>query len=274
MTPTIDLTSLTPAEIDQRLGPVHHRHAVALGRLRHARKQVKRRPADIYWHGEVERLTVALDEAADELWAFDDEWQKRGGWTRSWLCVTNGSGGHFHRTQFCQSLSNTSMLALAYSLSGADDTTLVDMAGSDACTFCYPNAPVDREANGSKAAKAIQACRDAQNAAKGIARLVADIERDTALVDNIEAADTIEAAETLRSGRTVVPYSRVYSRFSSYTRPIVDKRSKTNAVKKARRLLAEDAADLERMNAIVAAAAHLEWETWQEGQVPAARKTT
>lgn len=274
-TATLDLTVATPAEIDYALGPVHYRHAVALNQLIHARgdlAKLRRHQPTSRWgeqllaeaEANVDRYVAEVETAGEALAEFQAEWDRRGGWTRSWLCVTSGHG-HFHRTHQCQTLRNTSQLALAYSLSGLDDATLVAMAGSDACTYCYPNAPVDRPAEGWRATGNMLLAERAQQAARQIAHLDEDIDRMTSRVVAMETAGDLAEAERLRNG------DGSYSPFRSYTRTIVDKRSHTNAVKKARRIIVNAQDARTAAQAHIDAAAHLDWAAWQPGLVPAHR---
>jgi hypothetical protein len=88
---------------------------------------------------ELERLDDMIVAEDQRLEPFEQEWRRRGGWTRAYL-VTNDDG-HIHRSTNCQSLHRTTQLAWLPELSGADDEQIIAHAGFSACTFCYPDAP-------------------------------------------------------------------------------------------------------------------------------------
>lgn len=269
-TPTIDLATATPAEIDYALGPVHRRYTVALAELgqarARARRSVKYGSADTYYQDEIDRCAAEADEAEAALKAFDDEWTRRGGWTRSWLCVTSGHG-HFHRTNFCQTLRNTSQLALAYSLSGLDDATLVAMAGSDACTYCYPNAPVELPAGGRRATGDVRLAEDAQQAWENLNRYGVE----GALYQSTLTAIADERL-SVEHAACVIADAQRHERWwytASPRRPVVDKRTLTAARKRIEKRLAEVDVLLAQSLDTINAAAHLNWRAWKPGLVPA-----
>lgn len=70
------------------------------------------------------------------------EFKRRGGWTRAFLVVTQGTG-HVHSSMHCTTCYATTQYAWLPELSGSDEAAIVAAAGQDACTICYPSAPVD-----------------------------------------------------------------------------------------------------------------------------------
>lgn len=109
---------------------------------------------------------------------YEAEFNRRGGWTRAFL-VTN-AGGHVHRTRACSTCFPTTRFAWLTDLSGHNEAEIVELAGSAACTTCYPSAPVDvlrrptRLEDPAVTAKReererAKAARDAAKAAKAIA---------------------------------------------------------------------------------------------------------
>jgi hypothetical protein len=98
-----------------------------------------------------ERLAVAQD-LAEQMEPLNDEFIDRGGWTRAFL-VTN-QNGHVHKSMDCSSCfkpgydnSGNYRVGTRYhwvtELSDATEAEVVKAAGSDACTVCYPSAPVE-----------------------------------------------------------------------------------------------------------------------------------
>lgn len=82
---------------------------------------------------------VAAEE--DRMVPFEDEFDRRGGWTRAFM--TTGSDPHVHSSRDCQSCYPTTRYAWLPEYSGHDENEIVDDAGMTACTYCYPSAPVD-----------------------------------------------------------------------------------------------------------------------------------
>ena len=70
------------------------------------------------------------------------EFTRRGGWTRAFLVVTNGTG-HVHTSQACHTCYATTQFNWMTSFSGKDEAEIVEAAGDRACTVCYPSAPVE-----------------------------------------------------------------------------------------------------------------------------------
>lgn len=90
-----------------------------------------------------EAATTALTMIRGDIDNTVDEYNRRGGWTRAYLCLT--PGGHVHASAYCSTLNNgptSSDVALLPQYSGQDEDTIVKDAGYRACTVCYPSAPV------------------------------------------------------------------------------------------------------------------------------------
>jgi hypothetical protein len=69
------------------------------------------------------------------------EFKRRGGWTRAFLATS--AGGHIHSSRECSTCYETTQFFWFTDLSGHDEAEIVAKAGSDACTVCYPSAPVN-----------------------------------------------------------------------------------------------------------------------------------
>ena len=62
-------------------------------------------------------------------------------WTRAFL-VSN-SNGHVHSSMDCKTCFNTTRYNWLVQYSNDDENTIVEDAGQDACTICYPSAPAE-----------------------------------------------------------------------------------------------------------------------------------
>jgi hypothetical protein len=92
-------------------------------------------------------------------------------WTRAFLVLA--SNGHVHKNRDCSTCFPTTRYAWLVQYSNDDENTIVEDAGQDACTVCYPSAPADvlnrpsRIVTADKIAKAeAKAERDAKKAAR------------------------------------------------------------------------------------------------------------
>lgn len=63
------------------------------------------------------------------------------GWTRAFLVTNNG--GHVHNTMNCNTCYPTTEFAWLVDYSADLESTIVEAAGEEACTVCYPSAPAD-----------------------------------------------------------------------------------------------------------------------------------
>lgn len=70
------------------------------------------------------------------------EFKRRGGWTRAYLVVTKGTG-HVHSSMYCSTCYPTTQFAWLPTMSGHDESEIVEAAGERACTVCYPTAPAE-----------------------------------------------------------------------------------------------------------------------------------
>lgn len=175
-----------------------------------------------------ERALVRLTEAREALAAnraeqapLHAEFTRRGGWTRAFLVLN--TGGHVHSSMDCDTcyqprIVNGEMrpgteFGWLPQESGKTEAEIVEGAGSDACTRCFPSAPVDVlrrkrttfhatevEAAAAKAAKA------AEKAAKAAAKQVkadADDLRTTVVLTAADSGwDYRNGISTIRKARS------------------------------------------------------------------------
>jgi hypothetical protein len=92
-------------------------------------------------------------------------------WTRAFLVLA--SNGHVHSSMDCNTCFPTTRYNWLVQYSNDDENTIVEDAGQDACTICYPSAPAEvlnrpsRIVTADKIAKAeAKAWRDAKKAEK------------------------------------------------------------------------------------------------------------
>jgi hypothetical protein len=92
-------------------------------------------------------------------------------WTRAFLVIN--SNGHVHSSMDCSTCFSTTRYNWLIQYSNDDENTIVEDAGKDACTICYPSAPAEvlnrpsRIVTADKVAKAqAKAERDAKREAK------------------------------------------------------------------------------------------------------------
>ena len=96
---------------------------------------------------------------------------KQDPWTRAFLVIN--SNGHVHSSMNCNTCFDTTRYNWLIQYSNDDENTIVEDAGQDACTICYPSAPAEvlnrpsRIVTADKIAKAqAKAERDAKREAK------------------------------------------------------------------------------------------------------------
>lgn len=196
----MNLTTATPAEIDAELAEIYGRIYTAQAAWLGAKKRLadmtrandvnvsrfayRYTDADFAKAQErIETTEAALDAVRAETAPYDAEYDRRGGWTRAFLVTTTGVG-HVHSSTRCSTCFPTTEFGWLTELSGKTEAEIVAAAGADACTVCYPSAPVDTAGPRSvytKAEKktaeekaARQAELDAKRAAKAAKAITAE----------------------------------------------------------------------------------------------------
>lgn len=238
----MDLTTQTPAEIDTALAEIHERIYDATIKRDRYETDVARVQAHLdniadghkSWgwgtEADLERyrtellaLDMQITVMREECRPYDNEFARRGGWTRAWL--VDNAGGHVHNTMACNTCFVTTKFGWLPQVSGMDESEIVALAGQDACTICYPTAPAEVLNNpGRLELPARKAEREAREAAKA-ARQAKKIERGITpdgeplvivVEEGVYPADywhersrgrsfrTTETVKTLRSARTLL----------------------------------------------------------------------
>lgn len=183
----MDLTTATPVEIDTVLAEIMKKAATLQASYDYeiaAAREIEKGVAK-FEAGDMRYSGWSLDEAAEHRAAADkiatqilildeearplnEEFERRGGWTRAFLATS--TNGHIHSSRSCSTCRFTTTFYWFTDLSGHDEAEIVTKAGSDACTVCYPSAPVNDlkrpRSIFSDDEKAAQQARDERAAAK------------------------------------------------------------------------------------------------------------
>jgi 8-oxo-dGTP pyrophosphatase MutT (NUDIX family)/GNAT superfamily N-acetyltransferase len=169
-----DLSTKSPGEIDQRLADHHEKYSehrrredMAMASMHHAvgDKQTYITRSQKRWgksdeeimHHDTSGMTpwntkdyesaksrhreagAGIDHEQDQINRHNDEFSKRGGWSRFFLVPD----GHIHSSMGCHSCRPTTKFAWLPHLSGKSEGEAVEQHGPHLCTHCYPSAPTE-----------------------------------------------------------------------------------------------------------------------------------
>jgi len=247
----MDLTTSTPAEIDTALAPIEGRIGDLVGRLMQqvqyrqdhvegmAKLAAGNRIYSSYSQSGIDRIDAVIAEiksgiatAKAEAAPLHAEFTRRGGWTRAFLVLTSGKG-HVHSSMNCSTCYSTTQYGWLPQVSGHDEAEIVSGAGSDACTVCFPSAPVETagartilhstEVDAQAARDERQAKRDAK-AAKAAADALIDPATSKAIRDSSgweakeksATSDYVEAAAYLQAVAEGYPHAGRVSNCAVY----------------------------------------------------------
>lgn len=150
----INLTTMSPAEIDEKLAEIHGRTAVAydawVNESAKAQKIEDALRGRTFWTDKdlasslarADKLQKAYLAAKAEAVPFNEEYEARGRWTRAFIVID----GHVHSSMSCSTCNNgryMTRFGWLTELSDHDEAEIVEQAGERACTVCYPSAPVN-----------------------------------------------------------------------------------------------------------------------------------
>jgi len=144
---SMKLDTATPSEIDSHYAPI----AGELGKLNRQRNSYaegakKAAAGDARYTG-YDRYLASFDaqhgariaELTAIVAEWDAEYDRRGGWTRYYLCTSDG--GHIH-VMGCHTLTPfKTTVSFMPELSGLNESELVERVGFKACSKCFPTAP-------------------------------------------------------------------------------------------------------------------------------------
>jgi hypothetical protein len=174
--PTADqLAAMTPVEIDTALYGLYLAEGSVENRLMASKVAVRRAAGDEQdsrtrrWGMSYTRALVIVNQLAedgrDAAWTaldalrveqvavsrvrkamkvYEDEFDRRGGWTRAFLATS--VGGHVHNGMECSTCHNgefRTRFSWQVQYSGQSEEEIVKAAGVRACTTCYPDAPTE-----------------------------------------------------------------------------------------------------------------------------------
>jgi hypothetical protein len=92
---------------------------------------------------EIGKLHDLVNEVTAKENPLNEEYNRRGGWTRAFLVA--GLDGHVHywmNCQTCNHMGQATRFQWMTDYSGQTEEQIVEAAGERACTVCYPTAPV------------------------------------------------------------------------------------------------------------------------------------
>jgi hypothetical protein len=127
---------------------------------------------------EIAKIQTEIDSIKSKISAVNVEINKLNAiynqdpWTRAFLVIN--SNGHVHSSMDCSTCFATTRYNWLIQYSNDDEKTIVEDAGQDACTVCYPSAPADvlnRPSRIVTADKIAKAQAKAERDAKKVARI-------------------------------------------------------------------------------------------------------
>jgi hypothetical protein len=174
----MSVTKEFAVKIDTQLSSWYDKRWDAISKLESAEDSIKF--YEKYYPTSVEKIQESRDKAAKiklEISFINIEIGKLNAiynqdpWTRAFLVIA--SNGHVHSSMDCSTCFPTTRYQWLIQYSNDDEATIVEDAGKDACTICYPSAPAEvlnrpsRIVTADKIAKAAAKVeRDAKKAAR------------------------------------------------------------------------------------------------------------
>ena len=162
-------------KIDTQLSELHNERWVICDKIVSAQDSLKFYQKHYPTPGEITKYERILSILRDELFKVGnqildlDAIYDQDPWTRAFLVLA--SNGHVHSSLDCSTCFPTTRYQWLIQYSNDDENTIVEDAGQDACTICYPSAPAEvlnrpsRIVTADKIAKAqAKAERDAKKA--------------------------------------------------------------------------------------------------------------
>jgi hypothetical protein len=229
----MNLSTATPVEIDTVIAAIYVRFYAAADKARtmadHLQAEERRLAqveAGTYRYAMSERSIESLRESVKTLTEkvadlnaaaaaimretapYNEEFKARGGWSRFYL--VDNSGGHVHSSMHCQSCYPTTQFIWLPEHSGDTNERIIEKANEQACTHCFPGAPVDPSRKGGFEAPARKAAREERDA-KAAAALAKRIQKSLSL-------DGSEVRIVLESGVRGDDYWHAPSRGKAWTK--------------------------------------------------------
>jgi hypothetical protein len=184
-----EITTATPAAIDAEILRLGNEVADLYGRRnalshQHGRAREAARTGGYYSGKPLTELATLIERLEDQIVTLDGEiaplnaeYSRRGGWTRYYLADSHD--GHVHSSTECSTCHHGHYCTGFYWLTSESDRTAQDVvaeAKDQACTTCFPWAPVTGQRGRYRTPTQIEAeQRAAEKAAKAAARKAAEI---------------------------------------------------------------------------------------------------
>jgi len=92
------------------------------------------------YENKIQTIKASLREVFSQICELDEIYDQDP-WTRAFLVIN--SNGHVHKSMDCSTCFPTTRYQWLVQYSNDDEKTIVDDAGQDACTVCYPSAPAE-----------------------------------------------------------------------------------------------------------------------------------
>lgn len=199
----MNLTTATPAEIDTVLAAIYETIYDAETKARRVQSDINSmtlrmereakggRPS-YTTQDDVDRAKARLDVLLEEIRdlyrscaPYNEEFDRRGGWTRAWL--VDNKGGHVHNTMECSTCFERTRFGWLPQVSGLTEEEIVAQAGESACTVCYPSAPAEVLNNPSALElpkrREERLAREAENAARRAKKAEKSLSLDGSVVE-------------------------------------------------------------------------------------------
>lgn len=162
----MDITTASPVEIDTALAEIYQRLYLVQDKIAKQDEWIQDMEQGLakkaenphlagrysaYTEERLQRLQDQRDALSSDWFAikaettpYDDEFTRRGGWSR-FFHVTN-SNGHIHHSMHCSTCFPTTRYAWLVEMSGQSEEEALQglgKAGHVLCSVCFPNAPVE-----------------------------------------------------------------------------------------------------------------------------------
>lgn len=139
-------TKSLPVETDTKLAELYRERNDIRAKLTSVVEFIARNEGKAWEQTRIERYRIDADRYRDELLAIDQQAKPLEGlyiqhrWTRYYL--VDNANGHVHSSTSCSTCYPTTQYYWCVEQSGLTAEELVELAGEEACTVCFPDAPV------------------------------------------------------------------------------------------------------------------------------------
>lgn len=156
----------------------------------------------------LEEATNALTDVREQAKPLNEEFTRRGGWTRAFL-ATSSTSPHVHNgmgCSTCNKMGKATQFGWFPQYSGKPESEIVEDAGERACTTCYPSAPVGTLSRPTKFLSEDEVAKAVAREERLAKRAKADAEK--IVVEDIADGSTLHTrSKTFKSLRAAVQYA-------------------------------------------------------------------